>query len=90
MGYTQVSWDNESENEKQPSVAEKPWSQLTAQEKALLTVLGYTAKAWDNVSGNEEQPAVNSKFWDDLSVCGENLLITRLFVAPPALCETRP
>ena len=63
---------------------------MTVKEKALLKVLGYTAKTWDNVSGKEEQPAAASTAWDDLSVCGENLLITRLLVAPPALCETRP
>ena len=90
LGYTQVSWDDVSGNENQPSVGSKSWSQLTAQEKALLTFLGYTAKAWDNVSGEEKQPASWEKPWSDLSVCGENLLITRLLVAPPALCETRP
>ena len=90
LGYTQVSWDDESQNERQPSFAAKSWSQLTVQEKALLEILGYTAKTWDNVSGKEEQPASASKFWSDLIVCGENLLITRLLVAPPALCETRP
>ena len=61
---------------------------MTVQEKALLVVLGYTKKTWDDDS--LQQPAAASTAWDDLSVCGENLLITRLLVAPPTLCETRP
>ena len=90
MGYTQITWDNESGNENEPSIVDKSWSEMTAQEKAALTVLGFTAKIWDNYSGREEPPASWEKSWTRLSVCGENLLITRLLVAPPALCETRP
>ena len=90
LGYTQVSWDNESGNENQPSIDDKSWSEISAQEKALLTFFGYTEKTWDNESGEEERPASWEKPWSDLSVSGENLLITRLLVAPPALCETRP
>ena len=90
LGYTQITWDDESQNEKQPSHTDNSWSDMTVKEKALLKILGYTAKTWDNVSGKEEQPAAASTIWDDLSVCGENLLIARLLVAPPALCETRP
>ena len=63
---------------------------MTVKEKALLKIFGYTAETWDNESGEEERPAAVSKPWDELSVCGENLLMTRLLVAPPALCETRP
>ena len=90
MGYTQITWDNLSGNEHEPSIVDKYWSEMTAQEKAALTVLGFTAKIWDNYSGREEPPASWEKSWTRLSVCGENLLITRLLVAPPALCETRP
>ena len=90
LGYTQVSWEDVSGKERQPSHTDKSWLQLTAQEKAALTVLGYTAKTWNDVSGKETQPASASKTWGKLSVCGENLLITRLLVAPPTLCETRP
>ena len=73
LGYTQVSWDDVSGKEKQPSHTDKSWLQMTAQEKAALTVLGYIAKTWDDVSGKETQPASASKTWDKLSVCGENL-----------------
>ena len=90
MGYTKVSWDNVSGNENQPSIVELYWRAMTNEQKASLTVLGFTKETWDDVSGEEETPASLDKAWKKLSVCGENLLITRLLVAPPALCETRP
>ena len=47
LGYTQVSWDNESGKEQQPSSAKKRWTQLTFQERAAAAVLGYTGSMWD-------------------------------------------
>ena len=73
LGYTQVSWDNASGEEKQPASTEKAWAELTAKEKAAASVLGYTAKSWDNDSGEEPQPAsFNDKYWDELYTCGQN------------------
>ena len=71
LGYTQVSWDNESGEEKQPASADKYWANLTDSEKAAARVLGYTEKAWDDESGSEAQPASAIKHWDELTSCGE-------------------
>ena len=75
LGYTEVSWDNFSGKEPQPSSADKYWAQLTDKEKAAARVLGYTGKIWDNESGAETQPTSASNYWADLRVCGENCLI---------------
>ena len=64
LGYTQITWDNLSGNENEPSIVDKYWSEMTAQEKAALTVLGFTAKIWDNHSGREELPASWEKSWE--------------------------
>ena len=71
LGYTKVSWDNESGQARQPLTSFKSWAQLTANEKAGAALLGYTQASWDNVSGSEAQPASASKSWDELVVCGE-------------------
>ena len=71
LGYTQFSWDNESDNVKQPAAASKYWNQLTANEKAAAMVLGYTRKIWNNDSGSEPQPAAADKYWHQLTSCGE-------------------
>ena len=46
LGYTQVSWDNESGSEAQPASASKKWAELTTQERFAATVLGYTQQTW--------------------------------------------
>ena len=72
LGYTQVSWDNDSGKEPQPDSDGKPWSKLSESEKVAAVVLGYTEQAWDDESGSEAQPASAIKHWDDLTSCGED------------------
>ena len=69
MGYTQVSWDNESGNEQQPSSAHKYWNELTDTERAAAVVLGYSGSTWDK-RGKKYQPASASKYWAELTSCG--------------------
>ena len=69
MGYTQVTWDNESGNEKEPEAATYVWDSLTESQKAAVMVLGYTQTTWDDVSGKEIQPATVYKYWVEMSSC---------------------
>jgi len=71
LGYTQVSWDNESGKEQQPVSADKPWAALTQHERSAAMVLGYTRAMWDNKSGSESQPASADKHWAELTACGD-------------------
>ena len=71
LGYTKLSWDDESGQERKPLASFKSWAQLTANEKAGAALLGYTQSSWDNVSGSETQPASADKSWDELLSCGE-------------------
>ena len=71
LGYTQVSWENLSGNEPQPSSHKKSWSELRHSERVAAVVLGYTGKAWDNESGSETQPASADKQWSELSPCAD-------------------
>ena len=71
LGYTKLSWDDESGQERKPLASFKSWAQLTANEKAGAALLGYTQSSWDNVSGSETQPASTDKSWDELAVCDE-------------------
>ena len=48
MGFTQVSWDNESGKEPQPASSSKSWADLTAVEKSAAAVLGYSQPSWDD------------------------------------------
>ena len=48
MGYTQVSWDNESGKEPQPASISKKWTDLTGIEKTAAVVLGYSQLSWDD------------------------------------------
>ena len=66
LGYTQVSWENLSGNEPQPSSHKKSWSELTHSERVAAVLLGYTGKVWDNESGSELQPASAYKSWAEL------------------------
>ena len=84
LGYTQVSWDNESGDEAQPWASNKQWRGLTENEKAAAALLGYTETTWDNVSGNEAQPASGDKSWAELTACGEYPTIPELL--PPHGC----
>ena len=47
MGYTQVSWDNESGKEPQPASSSKSWADLTDVEKKAVVTLGYSQLSWD-------------------------------------------
>ena len=71
LGYTQVSWDNESSDEQQPLTSFLSWAALTDKEKLAGTLLGYTARSWDNLSGSERQPAVGDKSWSKLTSCAD-------------------
>ena len=71
LGYTQVSWENLSGNEPQPSSHTKYWSELRHSERVAAVVLGYTGKVWDNESGSEPRPASVDKQWSELSPCAD-------------------
>ena len=73
LGFTQVSWDNVSGQEKQPVIEEKSWSDMTHDERVAAVALGYTGKAWDNESGKEKQPAYEDQSWTELTTCCEYL-----------------
>ena len=71
LGYSQVSWDNESGEEQQPVTQFLSWAALTDDEKAAGTLLGYNATRWDNVSRSEAEPAVVDKSWSELTSCAD-------------------
>ena len=77
LGYTKLSWDDETGQERQPLASFKSWAQLTTNERAGAVLLGYTQASWDNVF--EGQPASAFKSWDQLLVCGEGECV---FVSP--------
>ena len=81
LGYTQVTWDNESGNENPPASSNKYWAELNDQEKQAVMDMGYTAKSWDNDSGSEPQPASADKYWNQLRVCGEDAWSLSFFVS---------
>ena len=68
LGYTQVSWDNESDEEQQPLASFLSWAALTDEEKAAGTLLGYTATNWGNPSLS---PPVVEKSWSELTSCAD-------------------
>ena len=70
LGYTQVSWDNESGKEPQPASTNKSWNQLTDLERMGAERLGYTRDMWDNGNG---EPGAAKKSWSELTACGKNL-----------------
>ena len=72
LGYTQVSWDNESGLEPKPASDDKDWNELTDNERAAAVVLGYTEMSWDT---GAPQPASDDKDWSQLTVCGEDLIM---------------
>ena len=47
LGYSQVTWDNESGMERVPASAAKSWSALSDNEKEAAAVLGYSQVTWD-------------------------------------------
>ena len=79
LGYTQISWDNESGEEQLPWASIKFWSSLTRNEKQAARALGYTQATWDNMSGSEPQPAAGAKAWAELIACpdGKGIVILR-------------
>ena len=70
LGYTQITWDDASGQENEPSSVDKAWNKLTTEEKSAAVDLGFTGKTWDNESGKEKQPASENKHWSDLTTCG--------------------
>lgn len=67
LGYTQVSWDNLSGEEKQPDSMDMDWEELSERERTALDVLGYTRKKWED----EEEPASMTKGWANLTSSGD-------------------
>ena len=69
LGYTQLSWDNISGEEKQPLSMDKYWDELTELEQVAAFELGYTPKMWDK--GKKLPPAME-KHWAELTTsCGD-------------------
>ena len=68
LGYTQVSWDNKSGKEKQPSSSKKHWGDLTHSERVAAVALGYTGARWDK-GGKKDEPASAEKYWAELNAC---------------------
>ena len=71
LGYTQVTWDNDSGEELQPWSTIKSWAHLSENEKAAAVVLGFSKIIWDNESGLQPQPPSIKKSWNELTLCGE-------------------
>ena len=71
LGYTKVSWDNDSGSEQMPWTYIKSWASLTDNEKSAAMVLGYTEATWDNESGLEPQPTSAGKRFDEMSKCSD-------------------
>ena len=79
LGYTQVSWDDETGTARIPLAARKPWVALSQGERVAAALLGYTLVSWDNLSGSEPQPNVFKKKWDELTTCDDGEEVTCLF-----------
>ena len=47
LGYTQVTWDNDSGKEPQPASSSKAWAELTDVERNAAVALGYSQLSWD-------------------------------------------
>ena len=71
LGFTQVSWDNDSGEEQQPLTGFLSWAILTDEEKAAASVLGYTATNWNDLSWSAAQPTVVDKSWAELTSCAD-------------------
>ena len=71
LGFTQVSWDNESGEEQQPLTGFLTWAVLTDEEKAAASVLGYTATNWNDLSWSAAQPTAVDKAWAELASCAD-------------------
>ena len=79
LGYTQVSWDDETGLVREPLAARKPWFLLSTNEKMAAGLLGFTEIIWDNFSGIVQQPAAAYKLWSELTTCadGEDMFFCR-------------
>ena len=80
LGFTQVTWDDYTGEERQPASLKKFWHMLTAGEKAGALTLGYTREIWDDRSSEEMRPASHTKHWAELTTCGKQ----------PSYCPLRP
>ena len=84
LGFTRVSWDNESGNEPQPITFRKSWALMKHRERQAAKLLGYTKLSWDNDSGEEEQPPSSRKYWKSLTSC--KVTTTQTTIAPMGQC----
>merc|ERR1711937_1014140 len=50
LGYTQVSCDNVNGKQNHPKSTSKPWTGLTATQRAAAMVLGYAEQKWSKIS----------------------------------------
>ena len=82
LGFTQVTWDDYTGEERQPASLKKFWHMLTAGEKAGALVLGYTRKIWDDRSSEEMRPASHTTHWAELTTCGKQPSYCPLRVRP--------
>ena len=71
LGYRQVSWDNESGQERQPWQSRMIWASMTSVQRRAVVLLGFTQDTWDGRSEPSLRPASYSKKWSELTACGE-------------------
>ena len=80
LGYTQVSWDNASGNERKPLAARKKWASLTDNEKLAVGLLGFTEMSWSTGLGYTIRSSSSiDKRWSELTVCtdGEDIFFVQ-------------
>ena len=67
LGYTKLTWDNDSGFEQKPWSFIKLWSSLTKNEKDAAKVLGFTKKSWEK----KRKSRIFQKKWDDMTSCSD-------------------
>lgn len=67
LGYTKLTWDNDSGFEQKPWSFIKSWSFLTNNEKDAAKILGFTKKSWEK----NRRPRIYEKKWDDMTSCSD-------------------
>ena len=67
LGYTKLTWDNDSGSEQKPWSFIKLWSSLTKTEKDAAKVLGMTKKSWEK----KRKTGIFAKKWDDMTSCSD-------------------
>ena len=84
LGYTQLSWDNLNDTERQPWQSRMPWASLNSLEQQSAQILGYTQLMWDD---RTSQPASFYKKWSQLTACGKYEIVC---IWPSVLVHCRP